>query len=208
MKPEPLIIGIAGGSGSGKTTVVNTLVEKLNDSEVVVIQHDSYYRDRSHLLPIEREKINYDYPDALETELLVRHLKDLIDNKQIKKPIYDFLTHTRKKEVEIVKPTKCIIVEGVLILAEKALRDLIDVKIFVDTGPDIRFIGRFQRDLIERARSIDSVIKQYLETVRPMHLEFVEPSKRYADIIIPESNNPAAMAMMMSMIERVVSGKE
>jgi uridine kinase len=204
MKSKTLIIGVAGGSGSGKTTIVNAIVKKLNYSEVVVIQHDSYYKDRSDIPLSERKKINYDHPDAIETDLLVRHLNDLINGKPIKKPKYDFITHTRKKEVEIIKPVKCIIVEGVIVLAEKALRDLMDIKIFVDTDPDIRFIRRFKRDLTERGRSIDSVIKQYLETVRPMHLLFVEPSKRYADIIIPEGNNPVALEMVISMIEKAI----
>lgn len=201
MKSKPLIIGVAGGTGSGKTTVVNTLIKKLNNSGVVVIQHDSYYRDRSNIPPSEREKINYDHPDALETDLLVRHLKELINGNPIEKPAYDFVTHTRKKEVEIINPTKCIIVEGLLVLSERFLRDLMDIKIFVDTDPDIRFIRRIQRDLTERKRALELVIKQYLETVRLMHLEFVEPSKRYADIIIPEGHNPIAMEMVASMIE-------
>ncbi len=197
------IVGVAGGTGSGKTTIVNAALEKLNHPSVVVIQHDSYYKDRSNIPRSEREKINYDHPDAFETDLLICHLQDLIDGKPINKPIYDFVTHTRKKEVEIVKPAKCIIIEGILVHAEKALRDLLDIKIYVDTDPDIRFIRRLQRDLTERGRSLDSVIQQYMETVRPVHIEFVEPSKSHADIILLDSN-ASAIETVVSLLEKSI----
>lgn len=178
------IIGIAGGTGSGKTSVAQLIAGRLNPTDVVIIQQDSYYKDRSYLLPKERESINYDHPSAFDTQLLIDHLKRLKNNLSIEMPIYDFATHTRKKETVIISPAKVIILEGILLLANKDLRSLMDIKIFVDTDPDIRFIRRLERDIKERGRSIDSVIKQYLETVRPMHLEFVKKSKRYADMII------------------------
>lgn len=179
-----IIIGIAGGTGSGKTSVAQLIAGKLNPTDVVIIQQDSYYKDRSYLLPKERESINYDHPSAFDTQLLIDHLKRLKNNLSIEMPIYDFATHTRKKETVIMSPAKVIILEGILLLANKDLRSLMDIKIFVDTDPDIRFIRRLERDIKERGRSIDSVIKQYLETVRPMHLEFVKKSKRYADMVI------------------------
>lgn len=203
---RPVIIGVTGGSGSGKTTLVQELVQGLGNNEVMVIQHDAYYRDLSHLSLAEREGINYDHPNALETDLLVQHLRSLLDGQAVKVPIYDFITHTRKRETTTVYPKKVIIVEGILILTEKTLRDLLDIKIFVDTDADIRFIRRMERDVTERGRSIRSVIEQYLKTVRPMHLEFVDPSKRYADIIIPEGGfNRVAVDMVMVKIRSLIS---
>ena len=198
---RPFIIGIAGGTGSGKTSVVNEIVKSLNNNNVVVIQHDSYYRDRSHLPFEERENINFDHPDALETDLLIQHFKDLIAGRKISIPAYDFKAHTRKRGGVLIAAQQTIIVEGILIFVEKRLRKLMDVKIFVDTDDDIRFIRRVQRDINDRGRSIESVISQYLETVRPMHIEFVEPSKKYADIIIPEGHNPVALDMVVSLIQ-------
>lgn len=205
MKPKPFIIGVAGGTGSGKSTVVRAIVNNLNSEDITIIQHDSYYKDRSHLSNSEREKINYDHPDALETNLLGKHLKDLIHGKEIEIPIYDFTAHTRKKEGKIVVSPKTIIVEGILIFTDPALCELLDIKIFIDTDDDIRFIRRLQRDISQRNRTIESVIKQYLETVRPMHIEFVEPSRKYADIIVTEGRNPVAIEMIISMIKDKIS---
>jgi len=204
MSIKPFIIGVAGGTGSGKTTVTEAIVSSLNDQDIIVIQHDSYYRDRSHLPLTEREKINYDHPDALETELLVKHLKQLKSGRQVEIPIYDFSTHTRKRRAKNVKPAKAIIIDGILIFTDRSLRELMDIKIFVDADDDIRFIRRLQRDIKERNRSMESVIEQYMETVRPMHIEFVEPSRRYADIIIPEGHNPIAIDIVVSMIRNRV----
>lgn len=198
---RPFVIGIAGGTGSGKTSVVNEIVKSLNNNNVVVIQHDFYYRDRSHIPFEDRKNINFDHPDALETDLLIQHLKDLMARRKISIPAYDLKTHTRKKAGVLIAAQQTIIVEGILIFVEKRLRELMDVKIFVDTDDDIRFIRRIQRDMNDRGRSIESVISQYLETVRPMHIEFVEPSKKYADVIIPEGHNPVALDMVVSMIQ-------
>ncbi len=206
MKNIPFIIGIAGGTGSGKTTVVNTIVQNLNSQNLVTIQHDSYYRDRSHLPPLERDKINYDHPDALETDLLVRHLKELISGKKVEIPEYDFATHTRKEKGHIIAPAKVIIIEGLLVFADSALRELLDLKIFIDTDDDIRFIRRLQRDTKSRDRSIESVIQQYMETVRPMHNQFIEPSKKYADKIVSGEQNAEAIDMLISMIETKLIG--
>lgn len=197
---KPIVIGIAGGTGSGKTTVANAIFNALNSSDILMILHDSYYRDRSDIPLSEREKINFDHPDALETSLLIEHLKALIKGNRVNVPIYDFKTHTRKEGYNCLAPAGTIIIEGILIFCEQALRDLMDVKIFVGTDDDIRFIRRLQRDITERGRSIESVISQYMKTVRPMHLDFVEPSKKYADIIIPEGHNPVAINMVVSMI--------
>jgi len=195
-----LVIGIAGGSGSGKTTVASRIISAVGEERVTYIQHDSYYKDRSNIPLEEREKINYDHPDALETSLLVRHLHKLLEGSPVEIPIY-FITHTRKPVGNIVYPRDVIIVEGILIFVEKELRELFDIKLYVDTDPDIRFIRRLKRDIEERGRTIDSVIKQYLETVRPMHIEFVEPTKRFADVIIPEGGyNQVAINMVISTI--------
>lgn len=205
LKANPFIIGVAGGTGSGKTTVTRAIIDSLNKRDVIVIQHDSYYRDKSHLTRSEREKVNYDHPEALETELLVRHVRELKAGKSVKVPAYDFSTHTRREKGKIVKSAKAIIIEGILIFADRDLRQLMDIKIFVDTDDDIRFIRRLRRDVKERKRRVDSVIEQYVKTVRPMHLEFVEPSRRYADIVIPEGHNPVAINMVVSMIKDKIS---
>jgi len=202
---KPIIIGVAGGTGSGKTTVSVAILERVGRERITYIQHDSYYKDLSHLPLEERHKINFDHPDALDTNLLVEHLKRLQAGSLIEVPIYDFTTHTRKGETRRVEPRAVTLVEGILIFADKALRDLMDVKIFVDTDADIRFLRRLQRDITERGRTMESVIRQYLETVRPMHLEFVEPSKRYADIIIPEGGfNITAIDMVVARVEAMV----
>lgn len=206
---KPIIIGVAGGTGSGKTTVSVAILERVGREQITYIQHDSYYKDLSPLPLEERHKINFDHPDALDTNLLVEHLKRLQAGSLIEVPIYDFTTHTRKRETRRVEPRAVTLVEGILIFADKALRELMDVKIFVDTDADIRFLRRLQRDITERGRTLESVIRQYLETVRPMHLEFVEPSKRYADIIIPEGGfNVTAIEMIAAKVQSMIGGQE
>ncbi len=198
---KPIIVGVAGGTGSGKTTVSRAILERVGPDRIAYIQHDSYYRDLSHLPLEERARVNFDHPDSLENELLVQHLRQLCAGQPAEVPIYDFTTHTRRPETRTVYPHRVILVEGILIFADKTLRDMMDVKIFVDTDADIRFIRRLQRDIAERGRTMESVIRQYLETVRPMHLEFVEPSKRYADVIIPEGGfNTIAVEMVVARI--------
>ena len=199
---KPIVIGVAGGTGSGKTTIVRAIADKMNHYDIVIIQHDSYYKDRSSLPLSERERINYDHPDALETSLLLQNLKDLVAGNQVEVPEYDFVSHTRKKLGKLVLPAKVIILEGVLVLTDHQLRELIDIKIFVDTDDDIRFIRRLQRDTIERQRSIEAVIKQYMESVRPMHIEFARPSKKHADIILSGANNNVAVDMVASMVKK------
>lgn len=202
---KPVIVGVAGGTGSGKTTVSHAILERVGRDRIAYIQHDSYYRDLSHLPPEERARVNFDHPDALENELLIQHLQQLIAGRPAEIPIYDFTTHTRKKETRTVLPHRVILLEGILIFADKTLREMMDVKIYVDTDADLRFIRRLERDIAERGRTMESVIRQYLETVRPMHLEFVEPSKRYADIIIPEGGfNTIAIDMVVARIEALL----
>jgi len=201
----PLVIGIAGGSGSGKTTVAHVILERVGKEHIAYLPHDAYYKDNSHLPFEERAKINYDHPDSLETSLLVTHLQALREGQPIERPVYDFTTHTRTRETVTVQPQPIIMVEGILIFTEAALRDLFDVKIFVDTDADIRFIRRLLRDINERGRTMEAVVNQYLHTVRPMHLEFVEPSKRYADVIIPEGGlNTVALDMVVARIEALL----
>src|SRR5690349_7369924 len=182
----PLVIGVAGGSGSGKTTVVSRILEALGDSRVPVLEHDRYYRDRNDLRLEERAALNYDHPDSLETDLMVRHVRELRAGRAVEAPVYDFARHARKEETETIQPGRALILEGILIFSDAELRKLTDVKVFVDTDDDTRFIRRLQRDIAARGRTVQSVIEQYLGTVKPMHLEFVEPSKRYADVIIPQ----------------------
>lgn len=203
---RPIIIGVAGGSGSGKTTVVQEIIRGLRDAEVIVIQHDSYYRDQSHLEFEERAALNFDHPDALETELLVAHLQELLQGRPVQAPVYNFATHCREAATVTVYPRKVIIIEGILILSDPALRKMMDIKVFVDTDADIRFIRRLQRDVAERQRTVESVIQQYLATVKPMHEEFVEPSKRYAHVIIPEGGyNQVAVDMLMTKIKSIIA---
>jgi len=202
---NPIVIGVCGGTGSGKTTVVQVILERVGAERIAYIQHDSYYRDQSHLPLEERARVNYDHPDSLETELLVKHVRQLLAGQAVEVPIYDFTTHTRTRRTHRVEPRRVILVEGILIFAEPELRDLMDVKIYVDTDADIRFIRRLQRDIAERGRTMESVIEQYLSTVRPMHLEFVEPSKRYADVIIPEGGfNEVALDMVVARVMEMV----
>lgn len=181
-----MIIGICGGTGSGKTTVARRILENVSDEQVVFFQQDSYYRNLGDMPPELRHQINFDHPDALDNDLFINHVKALRAGEAIEMPVYDFSIHTRKVETVHVKPKPIMIIEGILIFVDAALRELMDIKIFVDTNDDLRFIRRLQRDVNERGRTVESVIKQYLETVRPMHEQFVEPSKRYADVIIPE----------------------
>ena len=198
---KPIIIGVAGGTGSGKTTVSQEILRRVGAERIVFIQHDSYYRDRSHLSLEERARLNYDHPDSLESEFLVSHLQQLQAGQPVEIPVYDFTTHTRTDETRCVEPKWVILVEGILIFAEPALREMFDVKIWVDTDADVRFIRRLRRDITERERTVESVIEQYEETVRPMHLEFAEPSKRYADVIIPEGGfNTVALDMVVARI--------
>ncbi|MDT7884223.1 MAG: uridine kinase [Thermoflexus sp.] len=205
MRKRPVVIGIAGGTGSGKTTVAEAIVRRIGPERIALIQQDSYYKDQSHLPMEERVRINYDHPDSIDTALLIRHLQELIAGRPVEVPIYDFTTYTRTPHTRRVEPRPVILVEGILVFVEKALRDLFDIKIYVDADPDIRFIRRLQRDLAERGRTLESVIQQYLSTVRPMHLEFVEPSKRYADIIIPEGGfNTVALDMIIARIRAML----
>lgn len=208
-RTTPLVIGIAGGSGSGKTTVANVILERVGAQHIAYLPHDAYYKDLSSLPHNQRTEINFDHPYSLDTELLILQVKDLIAGKAVEMPVYDFKIHTRTPYTIHLAPQPVIIVEGILIFAERALCELFDVKIFVDTDADIRFIRRLQRDISERGRSTESVIQQYLTTVRPMHLEFVEPSKRYADVIIPEGGlNVVAMDMVVARIQALIQGME
>ncbi|MGE5316124.1 MAG: uridine kinase [Acidobacteriota bacterium] len=209
---KKLVIGIAGGTGSGKTSVTNRILERLNAHDnhesVVVIQHDSYYRDISQYGGLTGDKINFDHPDSLETDLLVEHIGALLKGKTVEQPLYNFTTHSRMAETRRVEPKTITIIEGILIFTSKALRDLMDIKIFIDTDADERLLRRLKRDLIERGRSIESVMNQYVNTVKPMHLEFVEPSKTFADIIIPRgSENEVAIDMVAVKIEQMLQSK-
>ncbi len=201
----PLFIGIAGGTGSGKTTIAHKLATALPTESVVTIDHDAYYRDRSDLAPEERQNLNYDHPEALETELLVRHLAGLRAGQQVELPVYDFKTHARSPSTRRVAPAPVVIVEGILVFVDPALRAALDIKIFVDTDADIRVFRRIRRDLEQRGRTFQSVRDQYYRTVRPMHLQFVEPSKRWADIIIPEGgDNRVAIDLIVGKLLNVV----
>jgi uridine kinase len=206
MSGNPVVIGVAGGSGSGKTTVVRRIVESMGDDHVIVLEHDRYYHDHPELRLEERAALNYDHPDALETELMVRHVNALREGRSVELPTYDFARHARRQTTDAVQPRKIIIVEGILIFADAPLRDLMDVKVFVDTDDDTRFIRRLKRDVAERGRTMESVIDQYLNTVKPMHLEFVEPTKRYADIIIPRGgHNAVAIDMLLTLVRSLTS---
>lgn len=198
-----LIIGIAGGTGSGKTTVVNKIIERLAEKDVTILSQDAYYRDNSDLPLEERQKINFDHPDALEFELLCENIRKLKRGETIEQPIYSYLTCTRAAETTTIIPRKAIIVEGILILWPKELRKLMDIKIFVDCEPDVRLSRVIQRDMVERGRDVQTVLKRYEDTVRPSHLQFIEPTKRYADIIVPEGgNNKVAINIITQYIEK------
>jgi uridine kinase len=202
---KPFVIGVAGGTGSGKTTVSRRIQEAVNINHIAYIQHDNYYRDQGQLSMDQRVRTNYDHPDSLETELLVQHLVSLRAGQAIEMPMYDFSLHTRSTQTQRIEPAPIILLEGILIFVEKELRELMDVRIFVDTDADIRFIRRLRRDMNERERSLDSVVQQYMGTVRPMHMEFVEPSKRYADIIVPRGgDNRVAMEMIVSRVDALL----
>jgi uridine kinase len=202
---RPVVIGIAGGTGSGKTTVARAIHDRVGKDRIEWISHDSYYRNFEGLSPDERHHINFDHPDSLESELLARHLDVLVKGAAVEVPLYDFATHSRKTETQRVEPRKVIIVEGILVLYEPELRKRIDIKLFVDTPADIRFVRRLMRDIKSRGRSVESVIEQYVTTVRPMHEEFVEPSKRHADLIIPEGGeNMVAIDAIIARVERLL----
>jgi uridine kinase len=201
----PLVIGIAGGSGSGKTTIAEAIVEAIGPGDVSLVQHDAYYRDLSHLPLEERASVNYDHPDSLETDLLAEHLTSLREGRAVDRPVYDFTVHNRSSETVRVEPSTVVVVEGIVVLWEPRLRELMDLKVYIDTDADLRIVRRLQRDIEERGRTFESVRAQYLETVRPMHLQFVEPSKRYADMIIPEGYNVRAVSTVISMIRDVMT---
>ncbi|MBN1147566.1 MAG: uridine kinase [Anaerolineales bacterium] len=203
---SPIVIGIAGGSGSGKTTLANLILERIGGDRIAYLQHDAYYKDLSALPPNQRVEINFDHPDSLDSDLLAQHILQLKENRAIDLPVYDFKTHSRTAETRRVEPRPVIMVEGILIFADARLRALLEVKIFVDTDSDIRFIRRLERDIHERGRTTEMVVRQYLATVRPMHLEFVEPSKRYADVIVPEGGlNTVAMEMVVARLEALLN---
>jgi len=202
-----ILIGIAGGTGAGKTLVAQSISQDLGGDDVLIIEQDSYYRDLRHIPLGEREMRNFDHPDAFDRDLLRSHLEALVGGRQVDMPVYDMRTHTRNPESLRVKPRKVMILDGLLILEDPALRQLLDIKIYVDADPDIRFIRRLKRDLTERGRTLDQVIRQYESTVRPMHLQFVEPSKRYADVIIPEGGyNVVAIDLIKTKIRSLLRG--
>lgn len=202
----PITIGVAGGSGSGKTTVSRQILERVGNKHIAYLAHDSYYKDLSDLSVGKGENVNFDHPDSLDTPLLIQHVTQLRDGQPAEVPVYDFARYTRAAERITIRPQPIILVEGILIFSEKELRKLLDIKIFVDTDADIRFIRRLQRDIDERGRSASSVIDQYLTTVRPMHLKFVEPSKRYADVIVPEGGyNWVAIDMIADRIRSMLN---
>lgn len=200
---KPLIIGITGGTGSGKTTVCKAIIDNIPNDKISIIEQDSYYKDQSHLSFEERLKTNYDHPFAFDNDLLIKHLDMLCEGHEISKPVYDYENHTRKQDETVtVKPTDIIIVEGIMIFEDEKLREKLDIKIYVDTEDDLRILRRIQRDIKERGRSIDSVITQYLETVKPAHDQFVEPYKKYADIIMPEGGkNEVAIDIVITKIK-------
>ena len=200
-----LIIGIAGGTGSGKTTVVKKIIEQLPQNEVAVLSQDSYYKDNSHLSMEDRKKLNFDHPDSLEFDLLIKHLKELRNNKVIQEPIYSYLTCTRASETIPVNPKKVIIIEGILVLTNPQLRELFDIKVFVHADADDRLARVINRDIIERGRSVQATLERYEKSVKPMHLQFIEPSKRYADIILPQGGeNKVAIEVLSRFIERTL----
>ncbi|NWF68710.1 MAG: uridine kinase [Chloroflexi bacterium] len=209
MSERVVTIAVAGGTGSGKTTVSNAILERVGSHNIAYIPHDAYYKEIGHLSPEERAKVNFDHPDSLDTPLMIEHIKALQYGLPVEIPLYDFTTDRRQPQTQHIDPQPIILVEGILILAEKALRDLFDVKIFVDTDADLRFIRRLQRDITQRGRSAESVIDQYLSTVRPMHLQFVEPSKRHADVIIPQGGfNFVAIDMVADRIRSLLQTRE
>lgn len=206
MSDKPLIIGVGGGSGSGKTTVVRHILHGIGEGNIQLLQHDSYYRDLSHLSLEERKKQNFDHPASLETELMIRHVDALKNGYKVEVPVYDFAAHTRSENTESITPKKIILLDGILIFTEPDLRKQMDIKIFVDTDGDVRLLRRIKRDIMERGRELEGVMNQYERFVRPMHLEFVEPSKRYADVIIPRGGeNKVALDMVIATIRDKLS---
>lgn len=205
---RPILIGIAGGTGSGKSTVARAIFESLPEKNIAILQQDAYYKDQSHLNFDERVKTNYDHPLAFDNDLLLDHLKALLEGRTIHQPQYDFSLHNRKKETVEVAPKDIIILEGIMILEDRRLREIMDIKIFVDTDADVRIIRRIVRDIEERGRTLDAVIKQYLTTVKPAHDQFIEPMKKYADLIIPEGGyNKVAIDIMVSKVRQVIYEK-
>lgn len=206
MQHKPVIIGVAGGTGSGKTTVARALVDAFKGQSVVMIEQDAYYKDQSEMTMEERYKTNYDHPFAFDNNLLIEQIKQLQNHQAIEKPVYDYAAHTRSNETILIEPVDVVIVEGILALEDDRLRELMDIKVFVDTDADVRILRRMQRDLNERGRSIDSVVAQYTNVVRPMHLQFCEPTKRYADIIVPEGGeNFVAIDLLVTKIRWVLT---
>jgi len=205
---KTIVIGICGGTGSGKTTVAREIFNSLPEKKVSIIQQDAYYKDQTHLTMEERVKTNYDHPLAFDTDLLIKHITQILDGEAIDKPIYDFENHTRSTETERIESKDILILEGFMILEDKRLRDLMDIKIFVDTDADVRIVRRIQRDIEERGRTLESVITQYLTTVKPSHEQFIEPTKKYADLIIPEGGyNKVAIDIMVSKINSILVEK-
>lgn len=203
--PRRILIGLAGGSGSGKTLVARTIVRELGSDRVVIIDQDSYYRNLEDVPFRDRDARNFDHPDAFDSELLKRHVRDLLEGRAIEQPIYDYTQHRRLHETRTVGDHLVIVLEGILIFVDAELRSLMDIKLFIDADPDVRFIRRLQRDLVERGRSVDSIVRQYEESVRPMHMQFVEPSKRYADLIIPEGgHNTVAIDLVKTKIRELL----
>jgi len=206
---KPIVFGVAGGTASGKTTVALTILDAVGAARVAYLPHDAYYRDRPDLSLEERALVNYDHPNSLETKLLEKHIRHLLAGKAVHVPVYDFSHHRRTDETVLVEPSPIILVDGILIFTKRRLRELMDIKVFVDTDSDVRFIRRLKRDMEERERSLDSVVQQYLETVRPMHLKFVEPSKRFADVIIPGGGlNQVAIDMVVSRLHAMLTLRE
>lgn len=205
---KPIVIGVSGGTGSGKSTVAQSIFKSLPDENILILEQDAYYKDQSHLSYEERIKTNYDHPMAFDTELLIEHIKTLCANKPIQKPIYNFANHNREMDSIFVYPREIIILEGIMILEDKRLRKLMDIKIFVDTDADVRIIRRITRDINERGRTLESVIEQYLTTVKPAHEQFIEPMKKYADIIIPEGGyNKVAIDLMTTKVLSIINSK-
>lgn len=207
MRQNPVTLGVAGGSGSGKTTVARNIRERVGASRIAFLVQDSYYRDVEWHTDEQLRRYNFDHPDALDTELLVEHLKALRSGRSVEVPVYDFVRHRRTAETARVEARPVVLIEGILLFAEPRVRELLDFKVFVDTDPDVRLMRRLRRDLEERGRSLDSILEQYLTTVRPMHLEFIEPSKRWADVIVPEGGeNQVAMEMVVARVEQLLGG--
>ncbi|KOP83539.1 uridine kinase [Cytobacillus solani] len=208
MERKPVVIGVTGGSGSGKTSVTKSIYEFFKGHSILMLEQDYYYKDQAHLPFEERLKTNYDHPLAFDNDLLIEHIQKLLRHEEINKPVYDYAMHTRSDEVITVEPKDVIILEGILVLEDERLRDLMDIKLFVDTDADLRIIRRLSRDINERGRTMDSVIDQYVNVVRPMHNQFIEPTKRYADIIIPEGgHNHVAIDLMVTKIQTILEQK-